>query len=554
LDPPATRPTRGRFIPRRQTLGAAPITIYLSALERPGDALEEYVRLFGCPAMPPKWVLGYMQSHRSLAGPDEPLRVAQTLRDKRLPCDTLIYLGTGYTNGPSGWNLGHGSLEFNPLIFPRPQEALDRLHALSFKVVLHKNAAPRGLHGKSVTERSDDPLHISNYWATHLPLVKMGVDGFWPDDGDELPIEARLARHRLYYEGALKDRPGERPWSLNRNGYAGSARYGAWIWSGDVQSRWVTLANHVPVGLNFSLSVSPLWGSDVGGFFLAPTNEYSGELFVRWFQFATFTPLFRSHGRNWHLHLPWGWNTGEIGPKESGDRAQYPPESELHNAAVEPTCRQYLELRYRLLPYNYTITRQAVDTGMPLMRALWLSDRGDAEAVRCGDEYLWGPDILVAPVVESGAKQRRLYLPKGDWYDWWTNEKVAGGRWIERKVDLAITPLYVRAGAIIPLDPVRQYTSQPVSAPTTLFVHPGADGSFTLYDDDGHSTAWATGADPGATWIRFDWNDAARRLRIAPGERMQHPLGQPRVYDVKLVGQETSQRVTFDGAPQELSF
>src|SRR4029079_18588599 len=123
------------------------------------------------------WALGYMQSHRSLAGPDEPLAVAQALRDKRLPCDALIYLGTGYTNGQSGWNLGHGSLEFNPLTFPRPQEAIDRLHALGFKVVLHKNAAPPGLRGKSVNEPSDDPLHISNYWATHVPLVRMGVDG-----------------------------------------------------------------------------------------------------------------------------------------------------------------------------------------------------------------------------------------------------------------------------------------------------------------------------------------------------------------------------------------
>ena len=151
----------------------------------------------------------------------------------------------------------------------------------------------------------------------------MGVDGWWPDDGDNLPIEARLARHRLYYEGSLKDRPNVRPWSLNRNGYAGAARYGAWIWSGDVQSRWVTLANHIPVGLNFSLSVSPFWGSDTGGFFLAPRNEYTGELYVRWFQFSAFNPLFRSHGRNWHLHLPWGWNTGPDRPARSrGERGR----------------------------------------------------------------------------------------------------------------------------------------------------------------------------------------------------------------------------------------
>ncbi|HEY7089846.1 MAG TPA: TIM-barrel domain-containing protein, partial [Tepidisphaeraceae bacterium] len=372
LTPPPTIPTRGRFIPRVATLNQSPIQIFISALDSPAEAMTEYVRLFGHPVMPPRWAMGYIQSHRSLADPAEPIAIAQTFREKQLPCDALIYLGTGYTNGQTGWNMGHGSLEFNPRIFDKPQEMLDKLHALHFKVILHKNAAPPGLFGKSVNEQSDDPLHISNYWATHVPLVRMGVDGFWPDDGDNLPIEARLARHRLYYEGSLKDEPNVRPWSLNRNGYAGAARYGAWIWSGDVQSRWVTLANHIPVGLNFSLSVSPFWGSDIGGFFLAPQNEYTGELYVRWFQFAAFNPLFRSHGRNWHLHLPWGWNLGEVGPKESGERANYPPESELHNAAVEPICRKFLELRYRLLPYNYTITREACDSGVPPMRALWL--------------------------------------------------------------------------------------------------------------------------------------------------------------------------------------
>jgi alpha-glucosidase/alpha-D-xyloside xylohydrolase len=382
--------------------------------------------------------------------------------------------------------------------------------------------------------------------------MKMGVDGWWPDDGDELPIEARLARLRLYYEGPLKDRPSERPWSLNRNGYAGAARYGAWIWSGDVQSRWVTLANHVPVGLNFSLSVSPFWGSDTGGFFLAPRNEYTGELWVRWFQLSAFTPLFRSHGRNWHLHLPWGWNTGEIGPRESGNGNNYPPESELHNAAVEPICKSYLELRYRLLPYNYTLMREACDTGLPPMRALWLHYPQDAQATKLGDEYLWGRDLLVAPVVEKGATSRRLYLPPGDWHDWWTGEKHTGGRWIERNVDLATMPIYARAGAIIPLDPVRQYTAQPVTEPTTIKIFGGADGAFTLYDDDGHTTAYQVASDPATRWIRFQWNDAKRVLSIEPDARMNAwPAGEAREFNVE--GVSPPRRVTFRGRRLEVA-
>ena len=553
LKPPAVPPTRGRFIPQAAALGRSPIHLFLSALDRPADAMEEYTRLTGRPVMPPKWVLGYMQSHRSLAGPDEPIRVAQSFREKQLPCDALIYLGTGYTNGPTGWNLGHGSLEFNPRVFDKPKEMLDQLHGLNFKVVLHKNAAPARLYGNSIDEKSDNPLHISNYWATHVPLAKLGVDGWWPDDGDELPVEARLARHRLYYEGMLAARPGERPWSLNRNGYAGEARYGAWIWSGDVQSRWVTLANHVPVGLNFSLSVSPFWGSDTGGFFLAPRNEYTGELFVRWFQFSAFTPLFRSHGRNWHLHTPWGWNAGEIGPRESGERADYPPDAELHNAAVEPICKRYLELRYQLLPYNYTLVREACDSGLPPMRALLLAYADDPEAVKLGDEFLWGPNILVAPVVEKGATTRRLYLPRGEWHDWWTGEKLTGPRWVERPVDLSTLPLYVRAGGIVPLDPVRQYTSQKADGPTTIRIYPGADGEFTLYDDDGHSTAYRGDSDAATTWLRFQWDDGRRLLTIEPDPRMKRWPGGVKVFRAQVAGSGAdSKLVEFKGEPTQI--
>ena len=306
----------------------------------------------------------------------------------------------------------------------------------------------------------------------------MGIDGWWPDDGDNLPIEARLARHALYYEGSLKDAPNERPWSLNRNGYAGVSKYGGWIWSGDVQSRWVTLANHVATGLNFSMSVSPFWGTDTGGFFIAPPTipaEYTGELYVRWFQFSTFTPLMRSHGRNWHLHLPWGWDLGEVGPKEQGTQVTYPPDSELHNTTIEPICKKFLELRYSLLPYNYTLMREACDTGMPPMRAMVLAYPKDAEAVKLGDQYMWGPNMLVEPVVEKGATKRKVYLPAtmGGWYDWWTGQEVAGQKrgdgggsaasWMEAPVDLSTMPVYVKAGALVPVDPVRQWTGERVA-------------------------------------------------------------------------------------------
>jgi alpha-glucosidase (family GH31 glycosyl hydrolase) len=333
----------------------------------------------------------------------------------------------------------------------------------------------------------------------------------------------------------LLDRPNVRPWSLHRNGFAGTARYGGWIWSGDTMSRWATLAAHVPVGLNHSLSLTPFWGSDIGGF--VATRELTGELYTRWFQFAAFNPLFRSHGRTWHLRLPWGWNTGEYGPIETPG---HPDPSELQNAEVEPICRKYLELRYQLLPYNYTLMREACDRGLPPMRALWLHYPHDPAAVGLGDEYLWGRDMLVAPVVEKGAKMRRVYLPAGVWYDFWTGEKLAGSRWIERPVDLATMPLYVRAGGIIPLDPVRQYTSEPAPEPTTLNIYPGANGSFTLYDDDGVSLDYRKDI---ATWTRFNWDDRANTFTMEPGAR-SGSKALPRRFELLMA--TTGQRKTVD--------
>jgi alpha-glucosidase/alpha-D-xyloside xylohydrolase len=529
---------RGSFIiPKGDTSQVSePLEVYVISVHEPADALAEYRRLTGKTVMPPKWALGYMQSHRTLAGPNEITQIAKTFRDKQLPCDVLIYLGTGYC--PAGWNVGHGSVAFNPKTFDHPAEMVQGLHDLNFRVVLHVNHAPRELFGASVREASDVPTHIHNYWAWHRDTFRIGVDGWWPDDGDELPVEARLARHRCYYEGPLQERPNIRPWSLHRNGYAGVQRYGGWIWSGDVQSRWATLAAHVPVGINSSLSLSPFWGTDTRGFI--PTREFTGELYVRWFQFSTFTPIFRSHGRTWKLRLPWGWNTGDPGPVETKLR---PDPAELHNAAVEPICRKYLELRYSLLPYNYTLTREACDTGLPMMRALWLHYPGDADAVKLGDQYLWGRDLLVAPVTATSVTQRKLYLPEGVWYDFWNNKRYSGKQMVTRSVDLETLPLFVRAGAILPLDPVRKFSAQKVTDPTTVRIYQGADGNFTLYDDDGQSLSYSEGTDTKTMWIQFRWDDATRRLTIAPDARMKQWPGGSRTFTIELAGEGAKSKV-----------
>ena len=541
----------GRFAPGPD--GLLPLDVFVVASADPAVLMGEYARITGRAEMPALWTLGYMQSHRTLAGPEEIQDVARTMREKKLPCDALIYLGTEFC--PSGWNTRNGEFAWHPGNFPDPKGAIEALHRRNFRVVLHtviegrrltgtvaepcepRNAGPSG---RAADGTWPDDRSVPCYWPYHKPLFDVGVDGWWPDQGDDYDPPSRLNRIRMYWEGAQLWRPNERPFALHRNGYAGLQRYAAFLWSGDVQSLWETLKTHVPVAVNAGLSGIPYWGTDIGGF--VPTAEYTGELHVRWFQFGAFCPLFRSHGRNWHLRLPWGWNGGDGGPPET---ARFTPDpKELANPRVEPILRRYLELRYRLLPYIYTAVRECAETGLPPMRALWLHHPDDPDAVRRGDQFLWGRDILVSPVVEKGATNRRLYLPRGLWHDFWTEERLAGGREIDRPVDLATMPLHVRAGAVLPLGPVRQFAEETVEEPTTLVVYPGADGRAGLYEDDGRTFEYKKGA-----WMRIEmeWRDADRRLslRLAPGSRMRPPA--KRRFLARLAGGTGARAIEFDG-------
>jgi alpha-glucosidase/alpha-D-xyloside xylohydrolase len=229
--------------------------------------------------------------------------------------------------------------------------------------------------------------------------------------------------------------------------------------------------------------------------------------------------------------------------------AAVPDPSELHNQQVEPICRKYLELRYRLLPYLYSAVRECATSGMPVMRALWLHYPEDPIAVARGDEYLWGRSLLVAPVVEPGATSRKVYLPRGAWFDFWTGEQVEGGREISRKVDLETMPLYVRAGTILPLGPVKQYTEEKVDHPLSISIYPGSNASFLLYEDDGVSFNHRKGEWMG---LELDWNEAKRSLtmNLAPGSRMLSP--QTRRIQVTL--NQITQAVAFDGHRLDVSF
>jgi alpha-glucosidase (family GH31 glycosyl hydrolase) len=294
---------------------ASPLDLFFIGAREPATIMAEYARITGKPEMPTLWSFGYQQSHRTLASREEMLSEAKTFREKKLPCDALIYLGTGFC--PSGWNTENGSFAWNSKVFPDPRKMIEQLHQDNFHVVLHSVILTNKLHG-SARDACDlanfDEEQASCYWDAHRRNFAMGVDGWWPDEGDPMDIASRLVRNRMYWEGPQIDRPNERPYALHRNGYAGMQRYAAFLWSGDVYSTWETLKTHLPIAINTGLSGIPYWGTDIGGF--VPTKEFTAELYLRWFQFGAFCPLFRCHGRNWKLRLPWGWNTGDPGPME----------------------------------------------------------------------------------------------------------------------------------------------------------------------------------------------------------------------------------------------
>lgn len=534
---------QGKGLPPTDKIIPGSYDLFVFDAHQPKDLMKDFSVVTGKAAMPPKWALGYMQSFRTWDSDEQMIGIVDTFRNKKIPVDAVIYLGTGFC--PKGWNQPQPSFEFNKNIFTGDaKDFVAKLHDRDVKVILHMVPWDRDklptLQGTIPTKPGEvqDDSHILNYWKQHVGLINKGVNGFWPDEGDWFNLFERIKRHQMYYQGSLYTTPNIRPWSLQRNGYPGIAQWGGWVWSGDTESSWKTLEGQIAVGINYSLSIGPYWGSDIGGFY--SNKELTGELYARWFQFAAFCGSFRSHGRTWHTRLPWGWGLNYMGFVE--DRVA-PLESELNNPNIEPITRKYDELRYQLLPYTYTLAWEARNNGMPLQRAMWLQYPDDKEVRGMGTQFMWGPDLLIAPVFKKGAADWNVYLPSGDWYDWWTKEKISGGKYISRKVDLATMPIYARAGAIIPIDPVRQFVNEKVNEATNIKIFTGKNGNYTLYDDDGISQEYMDGK---GSWISFAWDDQLKQLTLKPGA--------PKGFANKVVSRKFKIEMVTNGAIKEINY
>jgi alpha-D-xyloside xylohydrolase len=396
-----------------------------------------------------------------------------------------------------------------------------------------------------------NPAAQTAFWSElKNGIFEEGMDAWWMDasepefdalhgkqtflgSGDSVRNAYPLYVTKAIYEGQRSTTDHKRVVILTRSAFAGQQRNAAASWSGDISSNWITLRRQIAAGLSFSMSGIPYWTTDVGGFF-RPENQYTSdkyhELLIRWFEYGAFCPIFRVHGYKSNAEL---WNYG--------------PE-------VENILTQYDKLRYRLLPYIYSAAWGVTHNGDTLMRSLPLEFSSDPGARQISDQFLFGPALLINPVSVEGVSQRTVYLPAGsNWIDFWSGRRTSGGQTITAESPLDRIPIFVKAGAILPMRPVEESAS-PKADPIDLRIYPGADGDFTLYEDEGDNYDYEGGE---YSIVPLHWNDKVQELTIGtregsfPGMTEHETLRVIRVSDAHGAGMELPSKfdatVEFDG-------
>jgi alpha-glucosidase len=495
--------------------------------------VERYTALTGRMSLPPLWSLGYHQCRYSYYPESQVREVARLLREREIPCDA-IWLDIDYMDA-------YRVFTWDKDRFPDPVALTADLAADGFKLVtivdpgvkvdpgfpVYNEGVNQGLFAKNpdgspfVGRVWPGPAVYPDFlqegtrrwWGDWLKTAYLdkGVAGIWNDmnepanmnrnehDEKTLPHhvlqgeDGRQVRHKdvhnaygfrmgqATFAALRRHQPEKRPFILTRSGYAGIQRYAA-IWTGDNYSWWEGLLDAIPLCLGLGLSGVPFVGGDVGGFGAEP----NGELFARWLQLGAFNPFFRNHNAKYNRDQePWSFG-----------------------ARVEAICKQYIELRYRMLPFWYTLFEEATRTGLPVMRPLLLDHQDDPETYHISDQFLIGRDLLVAPVYQPGVTRRLVYLPEGVWYDYWTGEQHQGRQHIIAQAPLDRLPLFVRAGAVIPMGPVIPHVGAVTPDTLTLHIFPG-QGEFTLYEDAGDG-----------------YGPSARTTIIVDGDRVH--VGQPK--------------------------
>jgi alpha-D-xyloside xylohydrolase len=485
--------------------------------------IHQYRSMTGHAPMLPKWAYGYFQSKDRYVSLDEIQTIAKHYRDEHIPLDAMVQDWFWWkTEGDPIFNLNYHDVSKDlATLHDEHVHTMISVWGLldpasdTYKTLEGKHLNVPGAHVYDAT----NPEARDIYWNSLVgKLFAQGWDAFWLDSaepeeywphmGDAILRNKQLAigngaeytnvfpfLHTLGVQEHWKATSDQkRVFLLTRSAFLGQQRVGATVWSGDVYSTYWGLSHQVPAGLNFALSGYPYWTTDIGGYW----PPYEGaiqepayqELYARWFEFGTFCPIFRSHGHR--------------------------PQNEIWSySRVEPILIQYDKLRYRLMPYIYSLAWKVSDQDYTIQRPLVMDWRSDQKTWNIGDQFMFGPALLVNPVLRANATSRRIYLPAAAaWYDFWTGESVRGSQEIEAEAPLERLPLYVRAGSIIPLGPEIEYAAQDPEGPLELRIYRGADGNFDLYEDAGDGYAYEKGQH---SIIPVRWNDSAGMLTI--GER-----------------------------------
>ncbi len=517
------------------------VSFFVIAGKNFDEIYSGYRLLTGTTPMLPKAAYGFVQCKQRYITQEEMLNVAKGSRDRQLPLEGLVLDWFYYSK--------MGQLDFIPQRFPDPAAMNQQLHDMGIQTMISvwprftkesryydtilrhgwfehladgtpTNGLPYDRAGSDIDTSNPDAAKW--FWGVIRDnILSKGFDSLWMDETEpDLPPNGSyfhagpgteyfniypLVHTSAIYDGFRRDVK-HRALILSRDAYLGSQRNATMVWSSDIYPTWDAYKRQIPTGLDFTASGMAYWTNDVGGWQYLPAVHHPAhpplldpsdardnvggyddypELYTRWFEYGTFLPIMRTHGSRKYNEV---WSYGK---------------------QAEPILEKYLKLRYELMPYIYSLGYETYKTGAPYMRALFMDFSSDPNVANIGDEYMFGPAFLVAPVTEQGATSREVYLPAGtDWYNYWTSQRVHGGQTIKVDAPIDMIPLFVRAGSIIPHGAPIESTSQPQKI-AKIVVYPGADADFTLYSDDGTTYAYEKGA---FKTTRLHWDNATMKL------------------------------------------
>lgn len=557
----------------------ASVNYYFIGGANADQVISGYRTVTGKAVLMPKWAMGFWQSRERYKTQDEILSTVKEFRDRKIPLDNIV-LDWSYWKQPE-W----GSQQFDPSRFADPDGMIKSLHKQNVNLMI--SVWPKFNKGFDVYDElnKDNFLYKRNiadgrvdwigkgysntfydafnpnartaFWnLMNKRLYNKGIDAWWmdatePDMHSNLPVEIRkdlmnptyegssttyfnafpLVNAKGVYEGQRKVNNENRVFILTRSAYAGLQRYAAAAWSGDIASRWEDMKTQIGAGVNFSLSGMPYWTMDIGGFSVEKRYENPNkedleewrELNARWYQFGAFVPLFRVHGQF--------------------------PFREIYNIAPEnhPAYKSmlyYNKLRYRLMPYIYSIAGNTYQHDYTMMRGLMMDFPQDLKASNLSDAFLFGPSLLINPVYKYKDRNREVYLPSGQgWYDLYTGKYFNGGQTIKADAPYEKMPVYVKEGSIIPTGPELQYTSEKPADPITLFVYTGKNASFSLYEDEGTNYNYEKGA---FATIDFNYDEKTKALTIGNRKGSFKGMLENRTFKVVVITSKTAKVLDFN--------